>query len=78
MAADRKREPDHDPALVAALAERVYREKLGPKDVAAMLAQDGDGGAKLHRRAQGYAPIVRLVLTAIRQHEAAAGAPDAG
>ncbi len=67
---DRKpipRAPTYDAAMIEALVEVVYRRQLGEKDVASMIAKDGDGGVKLRRRAQAYAPIVRDTLDALAQ-----------
>jgi hypothetical protein len=65
---DRKpvpRPPSYDAATIEALAEAVYRRQLGPKDAAAMVEKDQDDGAKLRRRAQAYAPVVRDTLDAL-------------
>lgn len=55
----------YDPTFVEDLAVEVYKIELGPKDAASMMAKDGDGGAKLRRRAQAYASIVRSTLDAM-------------
>lgn len=60
------RAPVYDDALIADLAEAVYRIELGPKDAASMVEKDKDGGVKLRRRAQGYASTVRATLDALR------------
>jgi hypothetical protein len=69
---DRKpipRAPTYDAAIIEDLAEAVYRAELGPKDAAAMVEKDQDGGVKLRRRAQAYAPIVRSTLDALASME---------
>lgn len=40
------------------IAEAVYRDRLGERDVARMIAEDKDNGEKLRGRAQSYAPLV--------------------
>jgi hypothetical protein len=59
------RAPAYDDALIADLAEAVYRIELGPKDAASMVEKDKDGGTKLRRRAQAYASVVRATLDAL-------------
>ncbi len=59
------RAPTYDAALIADLAEAVYRIKLGPKDAASMVEKDKDDGTKLRRRAQAYASVVRATLDAL-------------
>ncbi len=66
------RPPTYDPDVIARLAERVYRIELGAKDAARMVEKDGDGGAKLHRRAQAYASLVRSTLDALHAEDAGA------
>lgn len=63
------REPEHDPELVARLAERVYRSQLGEKSAASMVEKDGDGGVKLRRRSVCYATIVKATLDALKLEE---------
>ena len=65
------RAPTYDDAMIADLAERVYRAALGPKDAASMVAEDQDDGVKLRRRAQAYAPVVRLTLDALKEMQEA-------
>lgn len=65
------RAPSYDPVLVEDLAEAVYRDQLGAKDAASMVEKDADGGAKLRRRAQAYAPVVRATLAALEARNAA-------
>lgn len=55
----------HDPELVARLCERVYRSRLGA-DADRMVADDGDGGDKLRRRAMSYEATVRATLEALK------------
>ena len=64
------RPPGYDPALIERLAERVYRQQLGAKGAASMVEKDKDDGAKLRRRAQAYAPIVRATLDALHAENA--------
>lgn len=45
------------------ISERVYRLRLGPKDVACMLAEDNDDGKKLRERAAAYDYLTRAYLT---------------
>lgn len=40
------------------IAEAVYRDRLGERDVARMIADDEDNGEKLRGRAQSYASLV--------------------
>jgi hypothetical protein len=59
------RAPTYDDALIADLAEAVYRIELGLKDAASMVEKDKDDGTKLRRRAQAYASVVRATLDAL-------------
>lgn len=63
------RAPIYDDALIADLAEAVYRMELGPKDAASMVEKDKDDGTKLRRRAQAYASVVRATLDALRARQ---------
>jgi hypothetical protein len=65
------RAPVYDAETIARLSERVYRIELGEKDAALMVEKDRDGGAKLHRRAQAYASLVRSTLDALHAEEKA-------
>lgn len=65
------RAPAYDDAMIADLAERVYRAELGPKDAASMVEKDQDDGTKLRRRAQAYASVVRLTLDALKEMQEA-------
>jgi hypothetical protein len=47
-----------DSERIKDVAEAVYRDRLGERDVARMIAEDKDGGAKLRGRAQCYGPLV--------------------
>lgn len=40
------------------IAEAVYRDRLGPRDTARMIADDNDHGEKLRNRAKCYLPLV--------------------
>jgi hypothetical protein len=51
--------------LVSAVSEAVYRERLGERDTASMLAKDGDNGERLRERAAAYDPLTRSYLRAI-------------
>jgi hypothetical protein len=53
----RKTEPV-DAERVRDIAEAVYRDRLGERDVARMIAQDGDGGRKLRARSGCYVQLV--------------------
>lgn len=43
--------PAIDMDAIRNVSERIYRDDLGPRDVAAMIAGDGDAGEGLRRRA---------------------------
>lgn len=60
-----KREAEFDAEQVRNISEAVYRDRLGPKDEARMLEQDGDGGKKLRERAGSYDALTRSYLRAI-------------
>lgn len=59
-----------DPALIARLCERVYRDGLH-RNGETMIAKDGDDGTKLRRRAKAYEPLVRAVLHALDEEQPA-------
>lgn len=64
------RPPTYEPAEIERLAVEVYKRRLeddAPGNVARMLEKDADGGVKLARRAQSYAPVVRAVLDALQE-----------
>jgi len=50
--------PPLDATRIRDIAEAVYRDRLGPRDTARMIAEDGDNGEKLRARAACYGPLV--------------------
>lgn len=60
------REPEFDPERVRDVSEAVYREQLGPKDVASMIEKDGDGGERLRARAGAYDALTKTYMRAIK------------
>lgn len=56
--AERPKADPVDKERIKDIAEAVYRDRLGERDVARMIAEDKDNGEKLRGRAQSYAPLV--------------------
>lgn len=46
-------------------SEAVYRERLGERDAASMIAKDGDNGERLRERAAAYDPVTRAYMRAM-------------
>jgi hypothetical protein len=61
---------DADSQLVREISERVYRERLGPGDLARMLEKDNDGGKKMRVRAASYDSLTRAYIKALRDYAA--------
>jgi hypothetical protein len=55
-------EQKHTPEELRDISEKVYRELLGPSDVASMIEKDKDDGQKLRGRAAGYDRLTRAYL----------------
>lgn len=63
--AERKKKPRWINWKVRDLSEAVYRTRLGPADVASMIAKDGDSGEKLRGRAGSYDTLTCAYLEAL-------------
>lgn len=50
--------PPLDTERLRDIAEAVYRDRMGERDVAKMIADDKDNGEKLRGRAKIYEPLV--------------------
>ena len=57
--------PPLDTNRIKDIAEAVYRDRLGERDAARMIADDQDNGEKLRGRAQFYVPLVEPFCKAL-------------
>lgn len=60
------------PEQITNMSEALYRLRLGPAEVAAMLLEDQDDGQKIRMRAKSYDSMTRDYLEIIKQR----GMPD--
>lgn len=56
--ADKPKIAPIDSNRIKDIAEAVYRDRLGERDIARMIADDKDNGEKLRGRAKIYEPLV--------------------
>jgi hypothetical protein len=61
------RVPEFDAGYVRDISEAVYRNDLGPADVASMIDKDGDAGQKLRARAACYDTFTRTYLRVLKR-----------
>lgn len=59
--------PAFSDELIRDVSELVYRARLGESDTTKMIAEDGDQGEKLRKRAQCYDALTKVYLTVIRE-----------
>lgn len=69
MKTEEQKEADRtETEYVNNISVELYKELLGPRDVASMIKKDGDSGQKLAIRAMAYNSTVRATLKVIRRN----------